>query len=524
MPLIKEEQIKKDKHPFDAWEDLLRASREGFASILPENFLRFRWFGIYQQRSKTDPYFMLRLKIPGGRLTAAQLRVVAEVAWDYGRGIADITTRQNFQFHWLTIENVPKVLEKFERVGITTLGACGDIARNITGSPLAGFEPDEVDDLQDVILELHKKFLEGRESTDLPRKFKVSITGGVSDAAQPGINDVGIYGFLKSDGAPAFAVRVGGGLSSDPMFAKPLPVALKRDEIVPAVMAVLGIFHDHGNRANRRKARMKFLVGEWGAEKFLTEMERRAKRTFERYDGVPAAREDRDRLWGVIPQKQPGRFAVGVAVLAGRLTAEQILALAELGEKYAYGEFRTSNRQNILIVNVPAANVDPLCAELQAKGFDLGENGIRRSVVVCTGREFCNLALVEVKVFAKKLIEHLTRAFPDYREGLTIHITGCPNSCGQYQIGDIGLLGTVQVLDGAKQDAFHVALGARGGEHESWNRPVFKAVPAGEVPKLIEKMIRVYLRERFPGETFSGFCNRLAPEALMKAFDPNVRA
>ena len=516
MSLIREEQIKADKHPFDAWDDLVRASHEGFASIAPDNFLRFRWFGIYQQRPKTDPYFMLRLKLPGGRLNAAQLRVVAEVAKDYGRGFADITTRQNFQFHWLTIKHVPTVLQKFEAVGITTRGSCGDVTRNITGSPLAGFEPDEIDDLQDVIGTLQDKFLEGREFTNLPRKFKVSITGGVTDVAQPGINDVGIYGFRKNDGNPAFSLCVGGGLSSDPIFARPLPVALKRDEIVPAVMAILGIFHDHGNRSNRRKARMKFLVEEWGAEKFLAETERRAKRTFERYNDIPAAREDRDRLWGVIPQKQPCRFAVGVAVPAGRLRSEELFALADLGDKYAYGEFRTTNRQNILIVNVRAENVDPLCTELRGKGFDLGENGIRRSVVVCTGREFCNLALVEVKVFSKNLIEHLTHIFPDLRETLTIHVTGCPNSCGQYQLADIGLMGASKVLEGARRDAFHIAVGGRPG---AWGRTIFQAVLAEEVPVFLEHMIRIYLGKRSEQETFGAFCGRFAPEELTKLFE-----
>lgn len=521
MPLIKEEQIKKDKHPFDAWEDLVRASREGFASIAPENFLRFRWFGIYQQRPKTDPYFMLRLKVPGGRLTSEQLRVVAEVARDHGRGFADITTRQNFQFHWLTVEHIPEVLQKFGSVGITTRGACGDIARNITGSPLAGFEPDEVDDLQDIILALHQKFLEGREFTDLPRKFKVSITGGVTNVAQPEINDVGIYGFIREDGTKAFAIRVGGGLSSEPMFASPLPVALKREEILPAVMAALGIFHDHGNRTNRRKARMKFLVGEWGAEKFLGEMERRAGLTFARCNAVPEAREDRGRLWGVIPQKQPCRFAVGMAVLAGRLRADELFALADLADQYAYGELRTTNRQNILIVNVTAENVDPLRAGLKAKGFDLGEHGIRRSLVVCTGREFCNLALVEVKEFSKDLILRLERAFPDLQETLTIHVTGCPNSCGQYQLGDIGLLGAVKVEDGARCDAFHVAVGGGPG---AFSRKIFPPVLAEEVPAVIEKMIRVYLDTRLSEEDFSAFCNRRSPEELAKVISSHAAA
>ncbi len=520
MALIREEQIKADQHPFDAWDNLVRASREGFASIAPEDFLRFRWFGIYQQRPKTDPYFMLRLKLPGGRLNAAQLRVVAEVARDYGRGITDITTRQNFQFHWLTIEKVPEVLERFEAVGITTRGACGDVTRNITSSPLAGLETDEIDDLQDIIEALHERLIRDSSLANLPRKFKISITGSLRNAAQPEINDVGVYGFWKDEAKkiPAFAIRVGGGLSSHPLFAQPLPVALKREDIISAVMAAIGIFHDLGNRGNRREARMKFLVESWGAEKFLQEMEKRAGHSFERYGKVPAVQDEREHFWGVIPQKQKGLYAVGLAVLAGRLQAGQLLELADLSEKYGSGELRTTNRQNILLSNIPEKNLEPLKQELAAKGFDLGANGLYRSLVVCTGREFCNLALVEVKVFSKNLIGHLTKAFPDFRETLKIHVTGCPNSCGQYQLADIGLMGASKVVEGARRDAFHVAIGGGPGV---CGRTIFQSVPAEEVPALLEKMVRVYLEKRMRRESFSAFCERFDLPAMTELFQSN---
>lgn len=520
MGLIKEEQIKADKHPFDAWDDLIRASREGFSSIQPENFLRFRWFGIYQQRPKTDPYFMLRLKLPGGRLNSPQLRVVAEVARDYGRGFADITTRQNFQFHWLTIEKVPEVLKKFEAVGITTRGACGDVTRNITGSPLAGLEPEEVDDLQDLIETLHRQLIRDTGLANLPRKFKISITGSLKNAAQPEINDIGIYGFWKDAAkkTPAFAIRVGGGLSSHPVFSKPLPVALKREDIVPVVLAAIGLFHDLGNRGNRREARMKFLVETWGAEKFLMEMEKRAGRVFEHFEKVPAVQNEREHLWGMIPQKQKGFYAVGLAVLAGRLQAGQLLALADLSARYGSGELRTTNRQNILIVNVPEKNLEVLKKELTEKGFDLGTHGLYRSLVVCTGREFCNLALVEVKVFSKKLIEYLTKIFPDLRETLPIHVTGCPNSCGQYQLADIGLMGTAKVVEGARRDAFHIAVGAKAGEGESWNRPLFSAVLAEDVPQTVAKIVRIFLAKRSASESFSDFCGRFSQNDLVALF------
>ncbi|MEI7751442.1 MAG: nitrite/sulfite reductase, partial [Candidatus Omnitrophota bacterium] len=460
---------------------------------------------------------MLRLKLPGGRLNAAQLRVVAEVARDYGRGITDITTRQNFQFHWLTIEKVPEVLEKFEAVGITTRGACGDVTRNITSSPLAGLESDEADDLQDIIEALHERLILDSSLANLPRKFKISITGSLRNAAQPEINDVGIYGFWKDEAKkiPAFAIRVGGGLSSHPLFAQPLPVALKREDIIPAVMAAIGIFHDLGNRGNRREARMKFLVEAWGAEKFLLEMEKRTGHSFERYGKVPAVQDEREHFWGVIPQKQKGLYAVGLAVLAGRLQSGQLLELADLSEKYGSGELRTTNRQNILLINIPEKNLESLMKELDAKGFSLGTNGLYRSLVVCTGREFCNLALVEVKVLSKNLIEHLAKVFPDFLETLKIHVTGCSNSCGQYQLADLGLMGASKVVEGARRDAFHVAVGGGPGV---CGRMIFQSVLAEEVPFFLERMVRVYLGKRDGKESFSAFCDRFDLPSLTELF------
>lgn len=517
MALIREEQIKADQHPFDTWDDLVRASREGFASIVPENLLRFRWFGIYQQRPKTDPYFMLRLKIPGGRLNAAQLRAVAEVARDYGRGIADITTRQNFQFHWLTIENIPAILKKFETVGMTTRGSCGDITRNITSSPLAGLEADEADDLQDIIEDLHQRLAKDKDFANLPRKFKISITGSLRNAAQPEINDVGIFGFWKNaaEKIQAFGIRIGGGLSSHPVFSKPLPIALDRGDIIPAVMAALEIFRDFGNRGNRREARMKFLVETWGTGKFLQEMEKRAHRTFERLGKLPEIQTEREHFWGVIPQKQRGLYAVGLAILAGRLHAEQLLELADLSERYGSGELRTTNRQNILLINIPEKKLEALRREVKAKGFNDGSNGIYRSLVVCTGREFCNLALVEVKLFSKKLIEYLAKIFPDFSETLTIHVTGCPNSCGQYQIADIGLMGTAKAAEGMRYDAFHVAV---GGELGVLGRVIFRSVLAEEVPALLEMMVRIFLQKRSGSEPFGAFCRRFNEQELTELF------
>jgi len=519
--MIREEEIKSKCHPLDAWDRLVQASKAGFGSIHPDDFLRFRWFGLYQQKPKTDPYFMLRIKIPGGQLNSRQLRVVAGVARDYARGITDLTTRQNFQFHWQSIENIPAILEKFNRAGITSHGACGDTTRNIVSSPMAGLEVGEVDDVTDIVKELHKILSEEKTCTNLPRKFKISLSGSPRDVSLPEINDVGVYGFWRTVMGvkkPAFALRVGGGLSATPMFSRLLPVALRREDIVPVVLGVAGIFRDFGNRENRKKARMKFLLEDWGAEKFLKEIERRLGRKLEYCGNVPPVQYDAGDFFGVLPQKQTGLYAIGLAVLAGRIRADRLMKLADLSEQYGTGDLRTTQRQNIVVINIPEKNVDLLKRELIREGFNLGSNGIYRAAVTCTGIEFCNLALTETKIFTQSLIEYLASKFPDICDTVSIHVTGCPNACAQYQVADIGLVGTVRMDGAVRREAYHIAVGFALGVGEHFNRHIFSAVPAEEVPKVLERMIYVYLSQKNAKDSFVSFCNRFPSEDLFKLF------
>jgi len=385
---------------------------------------------------------------------------------------------------------------------------------------MAGLEAGEIDDLTDIVEVLHEKLSEDRTLTNLPRKFKISLSGSPA-ASQPEINDVGIYAFWKTaDGRkePAYALRLGGGLSAFPMFSKLLPVALKRDDIFPVALAVAGIFRDYGNRENRKRARMKFLVEDWGTEKFLSEIEKRLGRTLERCNEIPSLKDSSDRFFGVFSQRQAGLYAVGLAVPAGRLKSGQILQLAELAERYGSGDLRTTPQQNLILVNVPEKNIPALRKELEENGFDLGENGVSRGTVTCTGMEFCNLALTETKIFTLRLIERLRSKFPKLKEGISIHVSGCPNSCGQYQTADIGLVGTLKMTGPVRQEAYHIAVGGHLGENEIFNRQIFKAVPAENVPEVLEFLIRTYLKKRNAGESFSSFVNRFGAEKLIEGW------
>ncbi len=519
MALIKEEQIKEDKNPFDSFEDLKKAAREGFASIKEHDFLRFKYFGFYQQRPKTEPYFFLRLKLPGGRVNSKQLRVIAELARDYSKGITDLTTRQAFQLHWLKVEDLPAIFKKLEAVNINTRGAGGDAPRNITSSPLAGIEQDEAGDVQDTIEELGQILVKDKTFSNLPRKFKVSISGSLQDASQPEINDVGIYGFKKAgDKEPRFAIQAGGGLSRDPMLGKKLPVALKKKDIVPVVTAICEIFKEFGNRENRRKARLKFLVESWGPEKLLKEVEHRIGYNLERCEEVPIAENFPENYFGVIPQKQKGLVAIGLSVLTGCLTSDKLLGLADLSEKYGSGEFKTTNQQNIILINIQEKNTPSLKKDLIKSGFNLGENGVHRGVVACTGNEFCNLALVETKAFARKLTARLVSKFPDVKDTIPIHISGCPNSCAQQQVAAIGLMGAIKMVDGKKYDAFHIYLGGSLGGESSFSKKVFDSIPVGDIPELLETIIETYFENRNSDDSFVSFCARYSPEELTELF------
>jgi len=527
------ERLKREKNPWEGLDEIRRFAREGFASIPPEWIgTYFRWWGVYTQgdgagvvggkggEGNALPYFMVRIRIPNGLLKAHQLRAIAEVTQRYARGSADLTVRQNVQLHWVTIEALPEVLDVLWRAGLTTKGSCGDDTRNITGCPLAGVDADEIFDASALAIQANQFFVGNADFYNLPRKFKVCITGCRSWCAYPEINDVALTAVNRRVGGTdkvGFSLRVGGGLSTDPFLAARLNAFVRPNQVVPVLKGIAEIFRDSDVlRENRERARLKFLFLRhgWTVETFQKELETRLG-----FELDPAVDEQppndlyRDHV-GIHAQKQPGYFYVGAAVLRGRITAEQMRVAAELAERFAGGELRATNMQNLLIVNVPRENVDSLVKELDAAELRVGGSAFWRGTVACSGSEFCKLAITETKTFSRWLVEELEERLPGFEQHLKLHVTGCPNSCGQHWIADIGIEGKKIKVGNRMEDAYYFCVGGAVGLHQSIARPVGYRSLATEVPDAIERLLLRYRDVRVPGENLRQFFARHSNEEL----------
>lgn len=527
------ERLKREKDPWECLDEIREFARRGFESIRPEwlgTYLRF--WGVYTQgdgvgaiggkggEGKAVPYFMVRIRIPNGLLKAHQARTIATLTDKYAKGVADITVRQNIQLHWVRIEDLPEVLESLWRAGLTTMGACGDVTRNITGCPVAGVDADELFDASPLAIELDKYFVGNADFRNLPRKFKVSLTGCQSWCSYPEINDVGLTGVLRNRGGEpekGFSLRVGGGLSTDPHLGLKLNAFVGWNQVVPVVKAVGEIFRDADVlRQSREKARLKFLFLKygWNAETFLAELHSRLG-----FELDPAEHEFapadvyRDHV-GIHRQKQAGYSFVGAAVLRGRLSGTQLKAAAELAERFSGGELRTTIMQNLLFINVRNENATALAKELETLGLQTAGSPFFRGTVACTGTEFCKLAITETKGFARWLVEELDERVPGFEQQLRINITGCPNSCGQHWIADLGLEGKKIKVDGQMRDAYYFCVGGAVGQFQSIARPVGYRCLASEVPDAIERLLSRYQEDRFKGENLRQFFARHTPEEL----------
>jgi sulfite reductase (ferredoxin) len=528
----KAERLKREKNPWEALDEIRAFARSGRDSIPPEWSLFFKWWGIYTQgdgvgavggiggEGKTTPYFMMRIAMPNGLLNSHQLRTIADLAQRHARGVADITVRQNIQLHWLPIEAIPEIIDTLESIGLSCKGACGDVARNITGCPLAGVAADELYDASPLVLEAGAAVCGRNEFYDLPRKFKICITGCPVWCSYPEINDIGLTAVernLRGRREVGFSLRVGGGLSTEPHLAVRLNAFVRPDQVTAVVRATAGLFRDSGVlREHRKRARMKYLFMNfgWTPESFLEELNRRLGFALD-----PAVEEHppedvfRDHV-GIYPQKQTGLCYVGASVVRGRITPEQMHLAADLADRFGTGELRTTIMQNLLMVNIPKDKTETVARELDSAGLPVAGSPFRRGAISCTGTEFCKLAISETKGFTRWLVDELEERVPQFDQQLKLHVTGCPNSCGQHWIADIGLEGKKIKQGKDVIDAFYFSLGGALGQYQRIARPVGYRCPASEVPDAIARLLTTYIELREPGENLRAYFGRYSDEEL----------
>ena len=523
----KVERLKREKNPWTALDEIKEFARLGRDAVLPEwAGTYFKWWGIYTQgdgagatggtggEGKASRFFMLRIALPNGLLRSDQLRAISHLSERFGRSVADITVRQNIQLHWLTIESIPEVMETLGAVGLSPKGACGDVVRNVTGCPLAGVAADEIYDASALSLEVAHLLTGNSDYYNLPRKFKVAITGCPVWCSYPEINDIGLTAverFTHGKKEIGFSLRVGGGLSADPHLAVRLDAFVRPEQVVRTIQAITEIFRDQDSlRQSRERARLKHLFTQhgWTADSFLTELNSRLG--FELEPAAPEIKPSdiyRDHS-GIQPQRQTGLYSVGAAVLRGRITAQQLRAAADLADRFADGHLRTTNMQNLIVVNVPKANTLALADGLNAAGLVVNASPFWRGAIACTGSEYCKLAITETKSFTRWLVEELEVRVPGFDQQLKLHVAGCPNSCGQHWIADIGLEGKKIKLGDQLVDAYYFCLGGAVGEHQNIARLSGYRCIAQEVPAAIERLLTSYIAQRHDSENLRAYFSR----------------
>jgi len=533
-PLNPNERSKKDDNPLNVRARIENIyAHRGFDSIDPADLRgRFRWFGLYTQRAPgidggrtavlapeelDDRYFMLRIRIDGGQLNLAQLRTIASVSEKYGRDTADITDRQNIQLHWVEIENVPEIWRQVEGVGLSTTEACGDTPRVIMGSPVAGVAEAEVLDATEAIQEITERYIGDPAFANLPRKFKTNI-GWLADTPYEA-NDISFLGVIHPDHGPGFDLWVGGGLSTNPMLAKRLGVWVPLHELVEVWVGVVSIFRDYGYRRLRNRARLKFLMADWGPEKFRQILETEyLKRPM--IDGPAPELPDKPIDHVGIHKQWDGRYYVGVAPVAGRVSGSLLNKVADIAERHGSDRVRLTPYQKLLILDLTADQVNETVAELRGIGLEAAPSAWRRGTMACTGIEFCKLAIVETKARAATLVAELEKRLAGFDADISINLNGCPNACARTQVADIGLKGMIVTdRDGRQVEGFQVhlggGLGMAAGQTAGFGRKLRGLkTTAEDLPDYVERVARRYLAGRTDGETFAQWVTRADEEDL----------
>ncbi len=531
-PLNKNEQSKKDDDPLHVRDRILHIySKRGFTSIDPADLRgRFRWMGLYTQRApgfdggKTamleeeeldDEFFMMRVRSDGALLPAATVRALGTIGVDFARDTADVTDRENIQYHWIRIEDVPEIWQRLEDAGLSTLEACGDSPRPFLGSPVAGVAADEIIDGSTALAEIQRRYIGNPDFSNLPRKFKTALTGHPSHDVSPETNDVSFVGTVHPEHGPGFDLWVGGGLSTNPMLAQKVGVWIPLDEVADVWEGVASIFRDYGYRRLRSRARLKFLVADWGVEKFREVLENEyLRRPLVSCESPESPVGHRDHI-GVHPQHD-GLLYVGIAPTAGRVSGTVLVQLADLIEEYGVAGARLTPYQKIVLVGVEPDVVDGLVDRLDRIGLSARPSGWRRNMMACTGIEFCKLAIVDTKNRARDLVAELERRFPDLDVPITVNVNGCPNACARTQVADIGLKGQL-VMDGDRQvEGFQVHLGGATGLQANFGRKLrAHKVTSEGLDDYITTVVTNFLVDGREDESFASWVTR-ADEDLLR--------
>ncbi len=531
-PLNPNERTKKDDDGLNVRARIENVyAKRGFDSIDPADLRgRMRWWGLYTQRRPgidggrtaalepeelDDRYFMLRVRIDGGALSTAQLRLLGEISRQHARDTADVTDRQNIQYHWIQIEDMPAIWQQLESNGLLTTEACGDTPRVILGSPVAGVAADERIDPKPAIDAILDRYIGSKEFSNLPRKFKTAISWQQDVAHE--VNDVSFIGVEHPEHGPGFDVWVGGGLSTNPKIAQRLGAWVPLDEVPDVWAGIIGIFRDYGYRRLRHRARIKFLVADWGAAEFRRVLEQEyLQRAL--IDGpapeTPAVPVDHV---GVHRQRD-GRNYVGVAPASGRVSGSTLVALADAAERAGSARVRLTPQQKVVVLDVADDRVESLITELDALGLQARPSPWRRATMACTGIEFCKLAIVETKERAIRLVEELEKRLVDVHPDvpISIHLNGCPNACARTQVADIGLKGQIVTdAEGNQVEGFQVHLGGGLGLDSGFGRKLRGLkVTSAELGDYVERVVRRYSEQRTEGERFAQWVTRAAEDDL----------
>ena len=531
-----EERLKQELHPLDAYPLLLEDAEANRAPEKP-NIYRFKWNGLFWLAPNADS-FMARLRIPGGTLKSYQLRELAKVAHELASDFADITTRANIQVRVIKPKDAPEVLRRIQSVGLHTRGAGADNVRNITASPTAGIDPFELLDVSPLVQQLAQRIINDRSLYNLPRKFNIAFDGSGIVSVLEDTNDIGFKAVQvgeaplghalhgKIEPGVCFRIKLAG-VTGHKRFASDAGVLIAPRDAVKVALAIVRVFIANGDRTDRKKARLKFLLESWGLEKFLAAVEKQfgapllrdpveanGKSSLEISRQLPALPHPH---LGIHPQKQKGLYYVGASVPVGRMLSKQMIRLAELAELYGSGDLRLTVWQNVIIPNVSEALVGTLTKALAKLGFPAHTSPIRGGLVACTGNAYCKFASTDTKGHALQIASYLEKKLQLDRP-LNIHLTGCPNSCAQHYIGDIGLLGTKVKVSGETLEGYHVFVGGGFGEYQALGRQVFSGISMEELKPTLEKMLSCYLRRRAAGETFQQFTARHDLNALQTIF------